>query len=221
MLILALETSGELCSLCLAEDGREWSTLRFRHERRLSERLSPFLDTLLLDRGVTLRDIGALAVGLGPGSFTGVRVGVTMAKAFALALEKPLVGVQSLDALIQPYAALTVTGLVAVTPTRRTESVVACYQPGFTSPINPPEVVANVDIPNHSRRLLGTDTLTLCGENVEQLLREIGEHEGIRVVTASPSAAAVAYLAYPRLVAGERDDADALVPLYVTPTPVG
>ncbi len=222
MLILALDTSGDICSFALADGPRELSTLRFRHERRLSERSSVLLDTLLKDRGIVLSDIDAIVVGLGPGSFTGVRVGVTMAKTFALALEKQVVGISSLDALVEPFAILTPGGLAAITPTRRTESVVAFYRPGESAPVAPPAVLANANLVATGRELLADAGLwAVIGENASTVLAENGDIDGIRVITASPDATAVSRLGFARLEKGERDDVDSLIPLYITPTPVG
>lgn len=222
VLILALDTSGDICSFALFDGPRELSTLRFRHDRRLSERSSVLLDMLLKDRGIALADIDAIAVGLGPGSFTGVRVGVTMAKTFALALEKPVVGVSSLDALVEPFAAMAPGGLAAITPTRRTESVAAFYRPGETAPLFAPAVQSNAALVSLGRELLGKAGLwAIIGENAVAAFAENVEGEGVRAVLASPDAAAVARLAFVRLERGERDDADSLVPLYITPTPVG
>lgn len=222
MLILAIDTSGDICSLALSDGPRELSTLRFRHERRLSERFSVLLDLLLKDRGITLPDIEAIAVGLGPGSFTGVRVGVTMAKTFALALEKPVVGISSLDALVEPFAPLTPGGLAAITPTRRTESVVAFYRPGETTPIAEPAVRINSTLVQVGRALLADSGLwAVIGENAVAALAENDGSIPVRAIPASPDAAAIARLGFARLEKGEQDDADSLVPLYVTPTPVG
>ena len=90
MLILALDTSGDICSAAIFDGERELSTLTFRHDRQLSERLPAIIDFLLADRRISLQDIEVFAVGLGPGSFTGVRIGVTLAKTFAHALKPPI-----------------------------------------------------------------------------------------------------------------------------------
>jgi tRNA threonylcarbamoyladenosine biosynthesis protein TsaB len=223
MLILALDTSGDICSLALTDDARELTSIQFRHERRLSERLSPLIEFTLRDYGVTLRDITALAVGLGPGSFTGVRVGVTMAKALAFALELPLVGVSSLDALVEPLCTIGpfFPPIAAVTSTRRTESVVAFYEAGKQTPIAPPSVLLNSEIVSHAAERFGKVPLLVMGENAATVYEATEDKNGVRASIAAPTALSVARLALHRLSQGETDDVDALVPLYVTPTPVG
>jgi tRNA threonylcarbamoyladenosine biosynthesis protein TsaB len=197
MVILALDTSGDTCSVALCRDTTLLAELNFRHERRLTERLPGLIAFLLDDAALTLATVDAFAVGIGPGSFTGVRVGVTMAKLFAETLGKPLVGVSSLDALAQPPPA---TDFVAVAPSRRGEVIAAFYTAGQTSPYDGPTIVATDALP--------TDRPIL------------GELDGIVTQRRFPHAAALAALAWPRLAAGETDDPASLTPLYVAPPPI-
>jgi tRNA threonylcarbamoyladenosine biosynthesis protein TsaB len=223
MLILALDTSGDICSLALTDDARELTSIQFRHERRLSERLSPLIEFTLRDYGITIRDITALAVGLGPGSFTGVRVGVTMAKTLAFALELPLVGVSSLDALVEPLRAVGpfTLPIAAVTSTRRTESVVAFYDAGKGTPIAPPSVLLSAEVRSRAAEIFGRVPLLILGENAATVYEATEDKDGVRALVAAPTALSVARLALHRLSQGETDDVDTLIPLYVTPTPVG
>jgi len=132
MTFLAFDTSGEMCVLALAdEDGAVQAVSVFEGRRTLSRRLMGELDGLLTRSGLTLADLTAFAVGLGPGSFTGVRVGVTTAKTLAQVTGKPLVGVGTLDA----YAAVWLTQdddipVVPVLPSRRGEVYAAVYHDG-------------------------------------------------------------------------------------------
>lgn len=122
MTFLALDTSGTFCVLVLAEDdGNVRAVSLFESKRSLSRRLLGEVDGLLTRNGLALADMTAFAVGLGPGSFTGVRVGVTTAKTLAQVLEKPLVGVGTLDAYAEALSALN--GVVLpVLPSRRGKS---------------------------------------------------------------------------------------------------
>ena len=104
MLILAVDTAGEVCSVALSEGKTVRGVYRFRHNRHLVERIPAVVEFVLGDFGATLADVEAFVAGLGPGSFTGVRVGVTMAKMWAFARNKPVVGISSLDALALPFA---------------------------------------------------------------------------------------------------------------------
>lgn len=221
MLIFAIDTSGDICSLALFDDARELSTYQFRHELHLAERLPAFVTFVLGAHDRKLRDIDAFAVGLGPGSFTGVRVGVTMAKTWAHSLGRPLVGVSSVDALAEPIAELEIGNIVAVAPTRRTEAVAAFYRRGAgTTPLAPPGVLAHTDIARMALEWFGDSSVPtlLCGEAAPIVAAQGGD---FRVFPAPVSAAAVARLARIRLQNNETDDPFTLTPLYVTPTPVG
>ncbi|MCX5778875.1 MAG: tRNA (adenosine(37)-N6)-threonylcarbamoyltransferase complex dimerization subunit type 1 TsaB [Elusimicrobia bacterium] len=99
MKILAIETSGHTMSVALAENNTLVSEL-FRHAGlKHSEQLLPSIDRVLHEAGWVLRDIGKIAVTTGPGSFTGIRVGLSCARTLAHHLRVPLVGCTALDVL--------------------------------------------------------------------------------------------------------------------------
>src|SRR5579884_2574327 len=97
--MLAIETSGDTCSVAVAEDGEVVAQLEFQHRFHLSERLMSHIQTLLAAADTSLEQIDAFAVGTGPGSFTGGRIGVMTAKTLAAATGKPLYGVNALEAM--------------------------------------------------------------------------------------------------------------------------
>ena len=98
MFLLALETSGPRCSAALiGKDGRT-RVLRSQGGRNHLQHLMPLVQQLLRDSGLQLGDVTAIAVSYGPGSFTGIRIGVTSARALAQVLGCPLVPVDSLKA---------------------------------------------------------------------------------------------------------------------------
>ena len=220
MRILALDTSGDVCSVALNADAKTLTEYTFRHERRLTERLPGVIQFVLCDAGCTIKDMEALAVGLGPGSFTGVRVGVTMAKTFALALSIPVVGVSSLDAVAATLALANLPLIVAV-PTRRTESIAAFYRPGESVPIAAPQAFANDQIVALGQEALGTERVFLTGEAAPIITSVTPDAFPFSAFSASPSAGKIAALAAERLTKGESDDADTLAPLYVMPPPTG
>ncbi len=98
MYLLALDTSTEAGSAALCLNGQllERSELA---PRRHGERILPMIDALLAEAGIGKRQLDAIAVGRGPGSFTGVRLGVSLAQGMALGLDLPVVAVSSLAAL--------------------------------------------------------------------------------------------------------------------------
>ncbi len=99
MKILALESSALSCSACVTEDcflvAQSYENSGLTH----SVTLLPMVEELLKNCGLTLRDIDVIAVAAGPGSFTGLRIGVSAAKGLAWALEKPCAKVSTLEAM--------------------------------------------------------------------------------------------------------------------------
>jgi tRNA threonylcarbamoyladenosine biosynthesis protein TsaB len=99
MLVMALDTSTFIGTVAVLRDGNLLAELSASVRASHGETLLPHIERVLTLAGVKLGDIDLLSVGIGPGSFTGVRIGVATAKGLALAELKPLVGVTSLRAL--------------------------------------------------------------------------------------------------------------------------
>ena len=99
MKILSIETSTRVGSVAIIEDKHLIAEYILNVVSTHSERLLPSIDQILKDSQLTVRDIEGFAVSLGPGSFTGLRIGISTVKGLALAAEKGVVGVPTLDVL--------------------------------------------------------------------------------------------------------------------------
>ena len=99
MITVAVESTDMVASVAVARDRIVIGSKKCTEKRRHSEILLPLLDELLLELGYTVRDIGAYCVDIGPGSFTGVRIGVSSVNAIAAASNTPVIGINSLDAI--------------------------------------------------------------------------------------------------------------------------
>lgn len=107
MTILGLETTAKVASVALLCGGRLVAERAVTGQKRHAETVLPLACALLDEAGLRLADVDLFAVDIGPGSFTGVRIGVATANALAFALGKQVVGVSALDALymdVQPPA---------------------------------------------------------------------------------------------------------------------
>lgn len=98
-LLLHIETSAEFCSVCLSEDttilaSRE-GTERFTH----AAHITLYVEACLAEAGRTLKELSAVSVSMGPGSYTGLRIGLSAAKGICYAIDKPLIAVSTLEAL--------------------------------------------------------------------------------------------------------------------------
>ena len=103
MRILSVDTSTAACSVVLSEDGKLKGEINTESEETHSVRLLPGIDTLLRSCGCNIKNIDAFAVVCGPGSFTGVRIGLTTIKGLAESLSKPTVQVTAFEAWVEKF----------------------------------------------------------------------------------------------------------------------
>jgi tRNA threonylcarbamoyl adenosine modification protein YeaZ len=129
MLLLAIDTAGPDCSVALAKSGSAGTAILFERSERIgrghAERLMPMIESSLDAAGVAFDDLQRIAVTTGPGSFTGVRVGIAAARGLALALDIPAIGIGSLDALALPVMRERKQGTVVATLDARRGEVYA------------------------------------------------------------------------------------------------
>ena len=124
MLILAFDTATDVATSALVSDGEVLGERTSRAVTVLED-----IDALLRQAGAHTRELGGIAVGIGPGSFTGVRIGLATARGLALALGVPVAGVSTLDAL-----AAGAPGAVPVVDARRGEVFVLQDEPRVLAP---------------------------------------------------------------------------------------
>ena len=96
-LILSLETSTTICSAALHEDGNLLTSKELLTPQSASSQLAPIIDQLLKDSKIFSKEINAVAVASGPGSYTGLRIGVATAKGLCFALQIPLISISTLE----------------------------------------------------------------------------------------------------------------------------
>ncbi len=104
-LLLCIETATTVCSVALANDGHLLGVQESFESNAHSARLTTLIETLLRDHTVKLSDLDAVAVSKGPGSYTGLRIGVSAAKGLCYGLDKPLIGISTLQAMAVGIAA--------------------------------------------------------------------------------------------------------------------
>ena len=112
-LILCIETGTDVCSVGLAENG-QLVALRESCGRDHARNVAVYVDELLRERDIDADEIDAIAVGKGPGSYTGLRIGVSFAKGLCYGLGKPLIAIGSLDALVEVAREDAEAGIVDV-----------------------------------------------------------------------------------------------------------
>lgn len=113
-LILCIETGTDVCSVGIARDGVLLSLRESDEGRDHARKVGVFVDELLHETGIAPDDLDAVAVGKGPGSYTGLRIGVSFAKGLCYGLQKPLLAVGSLDALVEVAREDYEAGIISV-----------------------------------------------------------------------------------------------------------
>lgn len=220
MIVLGIDTSTNHTSVALGTDHRILAATQFAGARKQDHVVSA-VDRLLQWTGVELTTLGGVAVGLGPGLYTGLRVGVEAGKTLAQVLRVPIVGMSSLDVLA--YAVRYTRRLIgAVLDARRSEVFFAFYRsvPGGVlrqgeHRVGPPEALA--------AELEASRVDVLLVGNGAILYRSEFERPGERVEFASaalahPWASALVELAAPRFIREETDRITDVVPVYLRKT---
>lgn len=216
MPLLALDTATLVSSVALASRDRLLAELTLQISKTHSERLMPNIEELLAMAGTERRDIEAIAVSIGPGSFTGLRIGLATAKALAYALSIPLVGVPTLAALA--YGCPVPGALLAPTMDAQKGNIYFAlyrWQNGALTEVAPPTFRDSGAVAGELAAL--REPVLILGEAVE-LYPDIFREAGLSLAPphiAMPRAASVAFLGFSLLDAGVRHDVMALEPLYI------
>ena len=98
-MILCIETSTAVCSVALVENGKVIALRESLDGQNHAEKITIFIDEVMKEANVSYRDLDAVATSMGPGSYTGLRIGVSTAKGLCYAMEKPLIAVDTLAAM--------------------------------------------------------------------------------------------------------------------------
>jgi tRNA threonylcarbamoyl adenosine modification protein YeaZ len=209
MTILAFDTSQRSVSVAVATTGRTVARLE-RPQQGPAETLLPLIEAVLAEAGVGLREVTRIATTLGPGGFTGIRVGLAMAQGLALATGAELVGIGSLDVMAAVVAAATPSATTAIVVAAEAgrggvyAQVFGCGDP--VTPLSPPVLLAasaaahTLAIPAEAR---------FAGAGGPTLAAWLGRTPAAIDTELQPDAARLVVLA-PRLTPGGR-----LRPLYL------
>jgi len=178
MLILAIETSTVSCSVALLNDGKLMAEKTTQNLRNHSVALLPNIVKLLTDTGVSKSSLAAIAVGIGPGSFTGLRIGLATAKALAYALKIPLIGVPTMRTLFL-QSENCAEYVVPVIDAQQGNVYVAVY--GVDGECSDIAVLAKTDLP---KLIKTTDSYCLCGEISGEIRAIMTKFENVTFVAA-------------------------------------
>jgi tRNA threonylcarbamoyladenosine biosynthesis protein TsaB len=220
---VAIETATETVGVAVHTGSGLEAELVLTGRRRHVESLTPAMEHLLTQVGATTADIGVLAVDIGPGLFTGLRVGVAAAKGLAQALGVGVLSATSLDILTAGAAEAGHHGLVlACVDARRGEVFASVSRLGAdgapqAQPVAP-GLFAPADLVDSLRSLAGA-SLHAVGDGAQRYRPQLAEVPGVEVVAPAlsfPPPSALLRRALARLEGGEAPvDAASVVPLYM------
>ena len=217
---LAIDTSTDFCSIGLSRQGETIAELTWHSGQSHTVELVPNIVRLLNQAKITPQSLRAVFVAKGPGSFNGLRVGISTAKGLALALSIPLVGISTLEVEAYPFA-FTKLPICPIHNAGRGEIATALYRQNDGWRCITPEHITTTDTlcQQIKRRTL------FCGEIplpvIEQLQQRLDRHAIIPDPAARlRHACCLAALGWQRLNIGQNDNPASLQPLYLRQPPI-
>ena len=212
MKLLAIETSTEACSVAVYADGQVFA----RHElapRRHTQLVLPWADELLAEAGLAKSQIDGIAVGRGPGAFTGVRLAIALVQGLALALDRPVLPVSTLAVLAMQGQG---ENILAAIDARMGEIYLGAFvrdADGLVSAAGPEVLCAPSEAPIPDAPMQGVGSGFAAGDGA--LVTRLGEQLPEFDANALPHARDLASLAVRAWQRGEAIAADALEPAYL------
>ena len=216
MFLLGIETSTKTGSVAIVSDDCVIAQYSLNIELTHSERLMATVDRVLKDTGLAVAGLDGFAVAIGPGSFTGLRIGISTVKGLAFATGKPVAAVPTLQALAWnlPFAGYPVCPLLDA---RKKEVYAALYDNDGSVPV---QKMTEMAIPLSQLAVLIDGTTVFTGEGAYLYREEIEKIFSKRALFAPrsailPSAAAVAEIGLAMFRSGNLANLDVLTPKYI------
>ena len=215
MRILGFDTAASTNTIGLIDDDHFLADYGWEAKDNSLQRIVLNIDLVLKRGGVVLQDIDGLAVGIGPGSWTGVRIGVTVAKTLAYVTGKPLCGVTSFEVLAYQSRSRSIQ-LCPLVDAGRENVYAAFYRPRANTIVRRGDFYVG-DIKGLAAAV--KEPTFFLGKPAhlyrQTLTRELGPLASFGSPSESPSGGVFAWIALPRLQKGSTDDALSLAPLYL------
>jgi tRNA threonylcarbamoyladenosine biosynthesis protein TsaB len=192
MIILQIETATTACSVALAKDGEVLAFRQIDQRNIHAEVITLFVEELITGAGLSYDDIDAIAVSSGPGSYTGLRIGVSTAKGLCFALDKPLIAIETLESMAygvindanqQPDPA---TLLCPMIDARRMEVFTAVFNmAGERIQATSAEIIDE----NSFAQLLQNHKILFFGDGAEKCRKTLGNNPNAQFLTAFANSA--------------------------------
>lgn len=218
LILLSADTSSSRFSIALLKGYRLIDEFESKPFNMHSSELLPEIAKVLSKNSYLLEDINAFCVGLGPGSFTGLRIGLTTIRAMALALKKPVVGIPSIDGMA--YNLLGSKGEICAVIDAKQNKVYARIYTCTDKGIKPKSRFLLLGIKELLDRV--KNPATFLGDGIRlyrnDILQELGQKAKFTPeLLWYPKAAIIGRLGLDRLRAGKKDNVFSLSPIYIYP----
>lgn len=212
-LILSLETATANCSVALASDGKILASRSINVGFSHAEKINIFIQEVLVEAGLALSDLQAIAVSSGPGSYTGLRIGVSSAKGLCYALDIPLIAVSTLDAMAQGINADKDELIVPMIDARRMEAYCAIYDSSKKRLSVPEAIIIDQKFYAQFRT---SNNLLLAGDGADKCKTLFQTTTSIKIQEAfMPQAEFVAILAEQKFANAEFENVSLFEPFYL------
>ncbi|MEO8087767.1 MAG: tRNA (adenosine(37)-N6)-threonylcarbamoyltransferase complex dimerization subunit type 1 TsaB [Bacteroidota bacterium] len=220
--ILCLETSTTVCSVALARDGRLLALREINAGYSHSENITKFIGEVCSEGNIELKNLDAIAVSKGPGSYTGLRIGVSTAKGLCYALDKPLIAVETLKSLAGCclHSNVLVHGslLVPMLDARRMEVYAAVFDSTLKE-ISPVEPVIVTE--NSFHEILRNQKAVFFGDGSAKCKPLFENNPNVSFVDVTISATGMISLAEEKFAKKEFEDVSLFEPFYLKEAMVG
>ena len=210
--ILNIETATTNCSVSLSQNGKTILLKEdYNNNYSHAERLHMYIDAVLNEAGITSKDLDAVAVSKGPGSYTGLRIGVSAAKGLCFALDKPLVSVSTLEALAHQVTCNDGV-IVAMLDARRMEVYSAIFDSKHHQIRETEAQIIDADSFNS---YLQEGKVYFIGNGVEKTKTLINHPNAVFIEDKLPSANEMSFLAYNKFKMMDTEDVAYFEPYYL------
>ena len=210
--ILNIETATKNCSVSVAKDG-ETLTIQELNDGNYShaEKLHPFIQKVLEDANVSKSQIDAVAVSKGPGSYTGLRIGVSAAKGLCFAFDKPLISIETLLSLAHQ---LTIEEgvIVPMIDARRMEVYAAVYDANYKQVR---EIKAEIIDEDSFQEYLLKGKVYFLGDGAEKCKEVITDENAVFIDSKYPSAKEMSQLSFDKYKKNDTEDVAYFEPFYL------
>ncbi|MGV3658440.1 MAG: tRNA (adenosine(37)-N6)-threonylcarbamoyltransferase complex dimerization subunit type 1 TsaB [Chitinophagaceae bacterium] len=208
--ILNIDTSVQSGSVCLSEGGKSLALLVNREPRDSAAWLHVAIQQLMQQQQVTLQQLSAIAVSAGPGSYTGLRVGMATAKGLCYALQKPLITISTLQMMAAAVEAITTDLICPMIDARRMEVFTAVFDPSLNEIVPAGAVILQ---PDTFADLLSNSSITFSGNGAPKFAAML-QHQNAFFTEVEANATHLAALAQKKLTANNFTDVAYAEPAY-------